>query len=605
MGKLSLEQYEEQLLSGELSDISTEKLERMYKDLDSRTKKESWSLFCDYNIKDVELVKKMDDKLAFIGLVQVQAYICKVPLGKVKSAIRKFDSYLITSLKAKKIVLPTIERQSKENIIGGYVSEPQKGFFPYNVSFDFTSLYPHIIFALNLSPETYVATITDDMCQGFTTLDIDSIHDYGEYNIVDKKGQEKNVKGAKLKKWIRKKRYILSPNGLLFKSEEGFIPKVVQEVFQKRKDYKNIMLNYEKKYEETKDKKYKDLAHKYHLYQYAMKIFANSVYGIMANENFRFFNPNFARAITLTGQKVIKYTAKDVNEFFRNEFGVEYDVCIYSDTDSIYVNYQPVVDRFELTEDTLVSGINDFNEKQIEPLFADMFDKFSMELLGADKNWFHLKRESIATGSIFVQKKKYACRVIDDEGTTYDEPKLKVKGMEIVRSSTPSFCRDKIKDIVNLMIDTMDKKKVIEDIRDIRKEFYEEDIINIAFPRGIRHMDKWIDEKGGIVSRCPIHVRSAINYNKLLKQNKLQGHYEEIHEGTKIKFIYIKPNNNIINGQNIIGFAEVLPEEYGLDKFIDMETQFNKSFMSPIQTLCEAVSWGRINIDTEDIGEFF
>lgn len=566
--------------------------------------KTDWPKYCEYNLKDVELVKKFDDKLAFIGLVQVQAYICRVPLKRVKSAIRKFDSYLITILKDKKIVLPTVERKTKEHIIGGFVSEPHTGFFPWVTSFDFTSLYPHIIFSLNLSPETYVATIKDDVGQSFTVLDIESISDESEYLIVDRKNQEKNVFGSKLKSWIRKKKYILSPNGLLFKPEEGFIPKVVQEVFQKRKDYKNTMLTYEKKYEETKDIPYKDLAHKYYLYQYAMKIFANSIYGIMANENFRFFNPEFARAITLTGRKVIQYTASNVNEFFSENFSAKGDMVLYCDTDSIYVDYQPIMDHFEINANECVQDINDFNDEYMEPLFDKIFDDFSKKLLGADKNWFHLKRESIATGSIFVMKKKYACRVIDDEGTTYDEPKLKVKGMEIVRSSTPSFCRDKIKNIVNLMIDTMDKKLIMEEIRKIRKEFLEEDLINISFPRGVKAIKKWLNGTK-LISGCPIHVRAAINYNKLLKEYGLEDNYDEIQEGTKIKFVYIKEDNSSIRGQNILGFPDVLPPEYGLDEFIDMDLQFEKSFMSPIQTLCEAVSWGRINIYITDLDEFF
>lgn len=605
MKEITLEKYEERIIGKELSDISTEKLEKIYADLDSRTKQESWNLYCDYNIKDVELVKKLDDKLAFIGLVQVQAYICKVPLGKVKSSIRKFDNYLISTLKEHKIVLPTTKRQSSEEIIGGYVSEPQKGFFPYNVSFDFTSLYPHIIFALNLSPETYVGMILDDVGQKFTTLDLEQMHDDSEYLIVDRNKTEKSVKGSKLKKWIKKKRFILAPNGLIFKSEEGFIPKVVQEVFQKRKEYKKIMQKYGKAFEKSKDPKDKDLEHKYHLYQYAMKIFANSIYGIMANEHFRLFNPDFARAITLTGRKVIQYTAEEFNGFFKEKYDIDYNVCIYSDTDSIYVNYSPMIDSEGLNSDTLIDGINNFNSTKIEPFLDDIFNHFSKDLMNVDKNWFDLKRESISLGSIFIQKKKYVCRVIDDEGNTYAKPKLKAKGMEIVRSSTPSFCREKIKDVVNSMIDNMDKKKVIADVRDIRDEFYEQDIVDIAFPRGIKAMNKWMGKRGDILPRCPIHVRSAINYNKLLRRYEVEGKYEEIHQGTKIKFIYINPSNQILNGQNIMGFMDVLPDEFNLKQHIDMDTQFEKSFMSPIKTLFEAVGWGVPNIICNDIADEF
>ena len=572
--------------------------------------KRDWETYVDYNIRDSELVKLLDDKLAFIDLVQVQAYICKVPLEKVKSAINKFDNYLISLLKSEKIVLPTAKRKTKEEIIGGFVSEPQRGYFRNICSFDFTSLYPHIIFALNLSPETFVGVVLKDNClrTKYEELDMSKLEDDTEYHILDRSGKEKAIIGSKLKKWMKKKRYILSPNGLIFKSEEGFIPKVVQGVFQKRKDYKKTMTEFKKLYEKSKDVHDKDAAHKFHLYQYAMKIFANSIYGIMANENFRFFNPDFARAITLTGRKVIQYTSHNVNDFFKEKFALDYDVCIYSDTDSIYVNYLSVVEDIELTNTKeLVDTINTFNKENLDPFFDEIFNKFSVDLMNSPKNWFDLKRESIATGAIFIEPKKYACRLIDKEFVTFDEPKLDVKGMEIVRSSTPSFCREYIKEIVELIIDTVDRQTVIDDVRDIRKKFYVEEVEAISFPRGVNTLNKWIAEDGSLLSGCPIQVRASANYNTLLKHMELDNKYDEIQQGTKIKFIYIKENNNVIQGQNIIGYSEVLPEEFGLHKYIDLDIQFEKSFMSPIKKMFVALGWGLPNLSCDDLtnSEFF
>jgi DNA polymerase elongation subunit (family B) len=567
--------------------------------------KTDWKKYVDYNIKDVELVKKLDDKLAFIDLIQVQAYICKVPLKKVSSSIKKFDNYLMTTLKSRKIVLPTLKRKSKQDFIGGYVAKPQRGFYAHITSFDFRALYPHIIFALNLSPETFVGVILDDIGQPFRELDMGKIWDDNEYIIVDRKKNEKTVNGLKLKKWIRKKKYMLSPNGLMFKSEEGFLPKVVQGVFSKRKEYKKIMQQHKMQYEKTQSQEDADLAHKYDLYQYAMKIFANSIYGIMGNANFRFFNPDFAEAITLTGRKVIIYSSDKTNELFKEKFDLDYDAVVYGDTDSIYVNYLPVVEKFGLEKDTLISGINTFNEETMQPFFDEIFDEFSMNLMNTGKNWFELERESISTGAIFIEPKKYCCRVIDEEYTTFAEPKLKVKGMEIVRSSTPAFCREKIKEVVNLIIDTMDRQKVIDDIRDIRLDFYKQDIEDIAFPRGVKTIDKYLGSRGNILSGCTIQARASINFNNLLNRFEVNGKYTEIHQGDKIKFIYMKESNTVLTGQNIIGFSEVLPEEFGLHKFIDKDTQFEKSFMGPIKKLFDAVGFGYPNIDVTNMEEFF
>ena len=241
----------------------------------------------------------------------------------------------------------------------------------------------------------------------------------------------------------------------------------------------------------------------------------------------------------------------------------------------------------------------------MQPFFDEIFDEFSMNLMNTSKNWFELERESIATGAIFIEPKKYACRVIDEEYTTFAEPKLKVKGMEIVRSSTPAFCREKIKEVVNLIIDTMDRQKVIDDIRYIREDFYKQDIEDIAFPRGVKTIDKYLGSRGNILSGCTIQARASINYNNLLNRFEINGKYNEIHQGDKIKFIYMKESNTVLNGQNIIGFSEVLPEEFGLHKFIDMDIQFEKSFMSPIKKLFDAVGFGYPNIDVTNMEEFF
>lgn len=585
--------------------------------------KTDWKKYCRYNIRDVDLIVKLDDKLSFIELIQMQAYFCRVALEKVASPIRKFDSYLLSLLKDTNKILPTAEHHDKDTLPGGFVAEPRKGYYRYICSFDFTALYPHIMFALNLSPETYVATVLDEIGNHYISIDITKIDLEEHYKLVNKdECIDKIIGGAKLKKFIKDNNLIMSPNGLLFKPKEGFIPKLVHDVFNKRKEAKKIMLDYKKrlskllkkqKIQNLSDNKLdreikecEDIIKKYDLRQNGLKIFANSVFGVFAQNTFRFYSIEFASAITLTGQKLINYVSDEDNNLFKKLFGEDIIATVYNDTDSSYLDYTPFVEKNNITDDKLVEKINEFNEEHINPFHEKILKEFSSTMLNNPTNWFDLKRESIALGGIFIKKKKYAINVLDEEGNTYSEPQLKVKGMEIVRSSTPSFCRDKIKEIVKLMLDTMERKKVVDNIRVIQKEFKKEEIPNISFPRGINNLKKYADFKWPKVGKqCPIQVRAANNYNYLIKKLGLEMKYGLIHEGEKAKYIHIYNDNPIIFDQNVIGFKEVLPEEFGIDEYIDIKKQFEKSFMSPIQTLSETVGWGKISVTSTDLSSIF
>jgi len=571
--------------------------------------KDDWNKFVDYNVHDVRLVKEIDERSAFITLTQVQSYFSRVPFHRVDSAMKKFENYLMTLLKSENIVLPTAVRKEKESIPGGYVKETIVGFFRRLISGDFTSLYPHLMFALNLSPETFVGKIglttgdkQKDLADNglmYPCLDVPSLVDEDWYELLGK-----TVLGEKLKAFIKKNKLILSANGLLFKSAEGFIPKAVKNIFAKRKEFKNLSKENEKKFQETGDKAFDILAKKYDAFQNATKILSNAAYGILANENFRLFDPDLASAITLTGQKLTKYLVKQTNILFHEKFGAEGDQIIAADTDSIYMNLDSFIKKYNIPDDNIkvIASANLFWKKIYEPFLQETLGKFSNEFLNNEINWLHLKREAITDGAIFTGKKHYALNVIDMEGIIYKEPKIKVKGIEIVRSSTPSFCRERIKDVIKGIFKGSTKQQINNLLKDINQKFKSEDVKNIAFPRGVSDVAKYI-ENGQLVKGTPIQVRAAINYNKLIEKYKLERDYELIKPGAKMKFIYL--NTDATNTENIIGFIDNLPKEFGLHKYIDFDTQFEKSFMSPLHKITEAMKWGRIDINISNISEFF
>lgn len=557
-----------------------------------------WKRYVEYNIKDVMLVKRLEDKLGYIKLVQGQSYACRVPLKRYGSSIRKFDNYLMSLLKPKKLVVPTAMRHEMSSIPGGYVSEPQVGYFKHVVGYDFTSLYPHIIMALNISPDSYIGTLDGN----HTEFDIYKIEENKHYHL-----EGKEVLGSKLKELILSKNLLVSPCGTLYKPAAAFIPTIIHDLFEKRKQYKKQMQEAERKYQETKEEKYKLQASTYDTFQYSTKILLNSAYGIMANAQYRFFNLNNAKSVTLMGQKVVKYTAEIINDYFTKNFGIKDIVSIYSDTDSIYVNFDGVLkwakdkNIIVKTDGDFIKFVNSFTNNYLSKYLEEKLLDFC-KVHGIKRNFFDLKREAIATGSIFIQKKKYALNVIDSEGTTYEKAKIKIKGMEIVRSSTPSFCRDKIKEVVAEIFKNNNLEYIVNMLRGIKKDFKSVPIETIAFPRGVSGMSEYILKDNSLKKGTPIHVRAANNYNKLLEKKNLTNKYEKIHDGDKIKFIYLNPEN--ILKENIIAFKDVLPKEFELEKSIDYETQFEKSFLSPINTLADAMGWV-ISLDTEDMASLF
>lgn len=581
-----------------------------------KLREDDWYKYVEYNVKDVYLVKKLHDKFDFITLVQGQAYLNKVPLDKVNSAMRKFDGYLMSLLKPLKIVLPTAKRQEGEIIPGGYVKDVRSGFYKHVATYDYTSLYPSIMFALNLSNETYVGKIElttgkkqmvqADNGEWYPFLDLENIIDDDIYSMKFI-GEDNSVgyvsyTGQTLKNFIIQNKYHISPNGLLFNSKWGFIPRVVKGLFDKRKEFKNAMLSEEKLYEQTKDKKHQNNAKRYDALQSAQKVMCNSAYGVLANKSFRLFNTDFAMAITLTGQKLNRFTTSKFEEFFKKNFGVDNSV-IASDTDSFILNMDSFMKKYNITDDNFLKAFTLYDEKNIRPFTEKFTEYFSHKMINNEKNWFHLKKEVVSNGMILVEKKKYAMQMIEKEGVKYDKPKMKIMGMEIVRSSTPSFCREKIKDMVVMLINEMDKEKLRTSLKKIHDDFKNSPLDIISSPRSISNIDEYSDKIGNYTKGCPMQVRAAINFNNLVKKHGLENRYNLIKNGDKIKFIYTIPSPKY--PENIIGFIDELPNEFELTKQIDYDIQFEKTLMSPIQKICKAVGWGQIDLNQESIESFF
>ena len=522
--------------------------------------------FVEYNIQDVELVDKLEDKMQLIALHLTMAYEAKVNYQDVFGQVRIWDCIIYNHLRSKNIVPPAIqESKTSDGYEGAYVKDPVVGFHDWICSFDLNSLYPHLIMQYNISPETMV---------GFEPNRVNV------ENMLNEKSDLSDLDGR-----------TITPNGAQFRTDKrGFLPELMDTLYQERVIYKKKMLEAQKMYQQTGDKKYEFEIAKNHNIQLARKIALNSAYGAIGNQYFRYFDVRHAEGITMAGQLTIRWIERDVNEFLNKLLktkSVTYVVA--SDTDSIYIRLGEVVDKiFKDKSDTrkIVKVMDRFCEETIQPQIDKSFDKLA-KYVNAYEQKMIMKREVIANKGIWTAKKRYILNVYNDEGVELKQPKLKIMGIEAVKSSTPAPCRAKIKEALNIIMND-DEDTLIKFIENFRKEFKSLPPHEIAFPRSCNNLKKYSSTTTIYQKSTPMHVRGALLYNNLLKKNKLKK-YETVQEGDKIKFIKLKEPNSL--REDVISFISVLPKEFDLHKYIDYDSQFDKSFLEPLRFIVNAIDW--------------
>jgi len=341
----------------------------------------------------------------------------------------------------------------------------------------------------------------------------------------------------------------------------------------------------------------KDIS-KYKNLQLAKKVQLNSAYGALGNQYFRFFDVRMAESITLSGQLSIRWIEARVNEYLNKLLKTEgEDYVIASDTDSLYITFDRLVKQVfakgdgvqNLDTDRVVKFLDDVAEKKIEPFINKSYQDLA-DLMNAYDQKMFMKREAIADKGIWTAKKRYILNVYDNEGVRYAEPKLKMMGIETVKSSTPASCRDALKKALAIIMNS-DEQSVQKYIADFREEFRTLPFEDVAFPRSVSDLTKY--QLGGteleIGKGTPIHVRGSLVYNHLIKQHKLEKNYERIKDGEKIKFCYLKEPNPI--RQNVLSIISTLPKQFGLENYIDYETQFEKSFLEPLNAILNVIGW--------------
>ena len=523
--------------------------------------------FIEYNIMDVELVDSLEDKLKLIELCLTMAYDAKVNFTDVLGTVRYWDILIYNYLREKNIVIPQKVKHKEEEgkFEGAYVKDPQVGMHNWVMSLDLNSLYPHLIIQYNISPETLIPNC----------------------NKVD--GLVNKILDGKVRNDTE---HCMTPNGAFFrKDKRGFLPEIMESMYNDRVKYKKLMLQAEQEYEDTKDKKIlKDIA-RYNNIQMAKKISLNSAYGAIGNSWFRYYDLLVATAITTSGQLSIRWIEKALNIYLNKLMETkDVDYIIASDTDSVYITFDKLVNKLfkEGTETKkIVNFLDTVAKEKLEPFINNSYEVLAKEMNAYDQKMV-MSREVIADKGIWTAKKRYILNVWDSEGVRYKEPKLKIMGIEAVKSSTPAPCRDKIKEALKIIING-DEKQLNNFIQEFREEFMTLSPEEISFPRSCNGIKKYTGESSLYAKGAPIAVKGAILYNFLIKKNKLSGKFPFINEGDKVRFVNMKQPN--IYQSSAFSFITSFPKELDIMDIVDFETQFTKSFVEPIRFITEKIDW--------------
>lgn len=542
--------------------------------------------YVEYNIMDVELIDNLDKKLKFIDLAISYAYMMKCDISNIFGTVGPWDALLYSELRNKGVLVPPLKVNKLQEYPGGFVAEPIKGRVRWTSVFDIVSSYPNTICSYNISPDTIVDR--RDVPYELQALidDMENIEDY--YDVLHPRLEE-------ITNLLKKYNLCLCANGTVYTTERmGFLTDIVGRIFNDRKKVKNQIKELKKRGPIDGDvAQYEiDLGVLENRSQ-VLKIAVNSVYGALANIHFRFFDIRLASAITSSAQ----VSNRGVTRYITTKIP---DISlVYGDTDSNFLSFEKLVaKRFpdgEPDPETVTKFILKFQDKILEPVIGEFF-----EVMGDTYNMYQrtiqMEAECIADTSIFLEKKKYAMHQLWKEGDWYiSKPKLKIKGIEVVRSSTPAVVRAKLKEALGLIFES-DNDTLIEFVENFKKDFYLMSFDSVAFPRGVNfYKDAFVNgeevkEEYTLQSKSlPIAVRASLIFNRALEEHDLTDKYLPITSGSKIKFCYIKLPNKFRS--DVLGMLTKMPDEFKPLYQIDYDTQWEKAFAAPLSKITDTIGW--------------
>ena len=525
--------------------------------------KTNYQKFVDYNVHDVILVERLEEKMKLMEMIISLAYMAKCNFNDVFSPVKMWDCIIHNHLRNQNVVIPPKVHETKtEAYEGAFVKDPQIGRHKWVCSFDLNSLYPHLIMQYNISPETIVGMHEESgLVEPLLNREVDT-------------------------DFLREKNLTMTPNGSLYtRKKQGFLPALMEKMYTDRVKYKKMMIEEQKKGKSADPNK---LA-QYHNMQINLKIALNSAYGALGNQWFRFYDVRNAEAVSVAGQLSIRWAERAVNDYLNKILETDNeDYVLASDTDSLYVTMEKMVEKVGLTDtDKIIKFLDTVCDGKIQDVIDKCYGEMA-EYVNAFQQKMVMKREVLADVGIWTGKKHYILNVHNSEGVQYEEPKLKIMGIEAVKSSTPEHCRNALKKAFKIVVNGTEDE-VIDFIENFKSEFKKLEPEEVSFPRSVKGLAKYKDPVTVYRKSTPLHVKGSLIYNMMLDKNKLTKKYPRIQEGEKIKYTYLMEPNP--SGDSAIAMLSTLPKEFNLDKYIDYDRQFEKSFLDPMKGILETIGW--------------
>ena len=561
--------------------------------------------FIDYNIRDVRILVELDKKLDFINVARGIAHLGHVPYEDIQMSSRWLEGAILVYLKKIGVVAPNKPRRPKkigdEKFAGAYVQEPQSGKHDWVYDLDITSMYPSVIRSLNISPETKIGKV-----EGWNEEEFLKKNNTKTYTMYNKLGREMGkMTESELQQYFDEAQVSIASNGVMYRTDkQGLIPALLEKWFNERVEMRKLVKKFHEEGDKVKEQ-YFDRR------QHIQKIVLNSLYGVLGLPVFRFYDLDNAEATTLTGQQLIKFSKKITNHFYNKELGTADDYVIYIDTDSIFASAVPLVKkRFpnqELTETMMTQRIMEICA-EVQDYLNVSYDYFAKKFCNIDKHVFDIKQEVIAKSGLFITKKRYGLRIINDAGRKVN--KIHVKGLDTIRSNFAVAMKELLQNVLDDILADVPKEKIDERISIFKRNMTSLHYDVLANPIGVKGIGKYqvkdIESAFSSYKKgTPVHVKSAINYNSLIDYWYEGRKYEKIGNGNKIKWVYLKENEFGFDTIAYKGYEDPPQILDMIKKYIDHNKMFEQAMSKKIDMFYQALKWGGVEDTTTSMSRFF
>lgn len=562
--------------------------------------------FIEYNMVDVDLVYDLDEKLQLLNLARTICHKGHVAYDDVYYASKYLDGAAIVDLKRNGFVAPNkkfkfIDDESPaDSLAGAYVMPPVPGLYKWIYDLDLTSLYPSIIMSLNISPETKIGVI-----QKWDESDLMKPDLISKTVTIN----DEHVEIDDVADWLTANNYSVASNGAVYDtSKEGFLPKILSKWFDERVKYKNQRDEFEVGSEQYKF---------YDALQLTQKVLLNSFYGVLGLKTFRFHDLDNAGAITATGQSIIKFSARAINKYyenitglkhFLNENGQQTEFSFYTDTDSTFVSSLPIISKrypgFDETDEQFMIEKTNEVASEVQRHVNEMYNIYAQRLHNIKKHRFQIKQEYVAKSGLWVAKKRYAQWVIFKEGKPTD--KMDIKGLDVIRSSFPEDFKKIMKETLWFILKEKNKQETTDLVMNFKNRIKESNVLNVMKNSGVKNITKYVQGRepfSGYASGTPAHVKSAINYNDLIKQSGTKTH-SLIIDGEKVKWGYLRDNPYGFDTMALKGYDDPLEIVEFVETYIDRNKIFDRELRGKLDDFYNALGWDKLP-ENNNVNKFF